>query len=240
MLAAGPVAPGTLREHLRSLSGIPGFDLDFDAEKTLEALVRAGLIPGSPAPPELAAGDGRPAARRGAWRISLHEWQEMVEHAARAARELDRPEPPETPVRREFLEKARAAAQGSGGTAAYTALRLAPMFTAVLEDGGGGLLLDRSGMAESVRELCEAEAHPERGSWFFVRVRVTSEGSTVERAYDHRPDWDVRFGIGPGAPVHDLRAEMARRSAEWRPDWVWLLDEEIPFDPPAALVPSST
>jgi hypothetical protein len=83
-----------------------------------------------------------------------------------------------------------------------------------------------------------AEAHPEHGAWCFPRARATSAGGvTVERAYDHWPAWGRRSGWFPDrmTPLRlpDPREEMAARSPRWRPEWVRLLDEEVPYDPPA-------
>jgi hypothetical protein len=86
--------------------------------------------------------------------------------------------------------------------------------------------------------LHRAEAHPEHGSWFFLRAHATPTAVEIDRAYDSWPSWaGERFGINPGAPIATVAAEMERRDPQWRPEWVRLLAEEVVYGPPADLLP---
>ncbi|WP_306365769.1 hypothetical protein [Nocardiopsis sp. CC223A] len=139
---------------------------------------------------------------------------------------------PETESLRELSAALRALAADHGGAVTYTVsmgeLSASPSLTAA--DGSRPYVpLRLPGF-----ELRRAEAHPEHGRWFFLRARATPEAVEVDRAYDHWPAWaGESFAIGGGVPVGDVAAEMDRRDPEWRPDWVWLLDEEVVYDPPA-------
>ncbi|WP_152476685.1 hypothetical protein [Nocardiopsis salina] len=58
-----------------------------------------------------------------------------------------------------------------------------------------------------------------------------------ERVYDHMPDRPEMEDWGFRKPsIADLEAEMARRSPEWRPAWVRLLEGEVLHHPPAGLL----
>ncbi|MEV5982163.1 hypothetical protein [Streptomyces sp. NPDC052114] len=89
---------------------------------------------------------------------------------------------------------------------------------------------------ELLTAVREAEADPESGRWLYVRVTVTEEESTVERAYDALPPWwPATRGIVAALPG-TVRAEMAARAPAWRPDWTSLADEDIARNgAPAAL-----
>ncbi|MGW9351684.1 hypothetical protein [Nocardiopsis flavescens] len=204
-----------------------------DTGAAADVLRRAGLLAGtSPDAVPVPAGTEVPADRVRPRTLSGQEWCLLVEPVMRAGAELERPAPPETAPLRELSAALRGLAAEHGGAVAYTVsvgeMSASPSLTAAdgsRVDGSPGL---------PVFELRRAEGHPERGRWFFLRVRATPEAVEVDRAYDHWPAWAGQdFAIGGGAPVGDLAAEMDRRDPRWRPDWVWLLDERIPFDPPA-------
>lgn len=70
-----------------------------------------------------------------------------------------------------------------------------------------------------VGQLHREEGDPESGRWLFARVRVADVNVHFDRWFDSRPAW---FD-GDGPPLEALSAEMARRTAPWRPAWARLL-----------------
>ncbi|GAA1467740.1 hypothetical protein NE857_30960 [Nocardiopsis exhalans] len=225
VVTVGRVSPESVRETLGPLDGA------LDPEALLGVLERAGLVLGDQAPPEVPAGTGRPATRPAPWVISYNEWAGMVTRVARAATELERPEVPESDLLRELKEWVRGAADRHGGTLTYTALCVERASSMSLHNGAGERVSD-SDMPTDVFDLRGLERHPERGSWFFLRVHASPEGVAVERAYDHYPAWWRSSGFMSTPGIGSLRAEMDRRATEWWPHWVWLLDDEIPQHPP--------
>ncbi|KOX22067.1 hypothetical protein [Nocardiopsis sp. NRRL B-16309] len=169
--------------------------------------------------------------------LSMRAWEMLVARAMRSASEAERPAPQET-------EELRALREALGSLAAERGGELT--FTVACERGAMSFpaLVDASGEAVEVPwedsmlpwRLRRAEAHPEHGAWYFLRARATAAGVVVERAYDHWPEWGRRSGRFPNgmAPprLPDLQEEMAARSPRWWPEWVHLLDDEVPFDPP--------
>ncbi|MFH9250284.1 hypothetical protein ACH4LK_33250 [Streptomyces lydicus] len=66
------------------------------------------------------------------------------------------------------------------------------------------------------------------GRWLYVRVRITADVVTVDRAHDHLPRWwRARTGTAEAWPGTVAR-EMARRAPHRRPSWAGLLAEDIP------------
>jgi hypothetical protein len=87
---------------------------------------------------------------------------------------------------------------------------------------GDGYALFRESLA-LVRRLRDAEADPVHGRWIFVRLETTATRFTIERCYDSWPAWmPQQHPIGPSPAA--LKREMDRRSPEYRPPWVALLD----------------
>ncbi|MBR8740616.1 hypothetical protein [Nocardiopsis sp. MG754419] len=220
-----------VREMARRLVG------PFDADAAFAVLERAGLTLGHRVPPEVPAGTGRPVERRGPWAISGVEWETLVDEAARGAVELDRPEAPENDLLRDWGEWLRGLAAEHGGAVTHTITCGERVSGSSLEDSEGRQIRADGDSDRDAFELRGSERHPERGAWFFLRLRAGTEEVVVDRAYDHFPAWSG-IGFASTPSIGDLRVEMDRRSPEWRPDWVWLLDEEIPHDPPTGpLVP---
>ncbi|CAL9517984.1 hypothetical protein SUDANB121_03795 [Nocardiopsis dassonvillei] len=220
----------------RSVTGADlGFleDIPFDTEAAMTVLRRAGVAAGVPreAVP-VSAGTEVPADRLRVRRLSGREWALLVEPVMRASAERERPVPPDSEPLRRLTDALRGLAADHGGEVTYT--------VSIGERSASPSLVDADGSRvdgfrfPSDFELHRAEAHPEHGRWFFLRVRATPESAEVDRAYDHWPGWaGERFAVGGGVPIGDVAAEMARRDPAWRPDWVWLLDEEVVYDPPA-------
>ncbi|MBB6173860.1 hypothetical protein HNR23_003920 [Nocardiopsis mwathae] len=197
----------------------------------LEVARRAGLTAGAERP-HLPAGRGRPAERR-VRKISGTEWGLRVGEAMRAARELDRPTPQDSEELRALVDAVRGCAVAADGVATLTATVTGRGSSMGVQDASGRMVDAGFDMFRLLDRLRGAEAHPERGRWFYLRVAVTPEGEVVERAYDHWPWWepaDNRFNAT--APVGCLREEMARRAPEWCPEWTPLLDEEVLYSPP--------
>ncbi|MFE9243283.1 hypothetical protein [Nocardiopsis sp. NPDC006938] len=224
---AGRVRPESVREALAPLNGA------LDSTALLEVLGRAGLLTGDRVPPEVPAGTGRPDTRRGPWTISYDAWEDMVTAVARTAPEFARPEPPESESERDLRSWLRDTAARFGGTLTYTALCAGQVSSSYLYDGAGRRVDDPGMTGLDIFGMHQHDHHPERGSWFFLRAHADPEGVTVERAYDHHPDWWRGTGFLSRPGIGPLQREMALRAPEWRPGWVWLLDEEIPHDPPA-------
>ncbi|MFE6303532.1 hypothetical protein [Nocardiopsis sp. NPDC057823] len=208
-------------------------DIPFDADAAMSVLRRAGVAAGtSPEAVPVPAGTEVPAERLRVRRLSDREWCLLVEPVMRACRERERPAPPETGPLRELSDALRALAADHGGAVTYTVSMGEWSASPSLTAADGSWLDVPPGLPDFT--LRRAEAHPEHGRWFFLRVRATPEAVEVDRAYDHWPEWaGERFAIGGGVPVGDVAAEMERRDPRWRPDWVWLLNEEVVYDPPA-------
>ncbi len=189
------------------------------------------------------AGDGRPAAplpagtekpaERGRTRVlSDQEWSVLVESVMRTAAERPRPVPGETEPLRGLRDFLRGLAAEHGGEVVYTITGGNSQSQSTLVDAGGNRIQEEP-RGHHDHELRRAEGHPEHGMWFFLRARATPDAVEVDRAYDHRPEWSTESALGVGVWVGDLAAEMASRTPEWRPEWVWLLEEDIACDPPA-------
>jgi hypothetical protein len=198
-------------EAARSSTREPAIDPDV----AVAAAARAGLTAGSRWP-EQPAGDGEPAGR-------TVPFNGPDQHAGLVARVMrDAPERPRPPVvdgdaLRDLVEHLRAE-----GTAVLTA-----------QWGGGfykGFCLDSTRAvtgrpADLLAAVRDADAHPESGSWLYLRVTVTATGATVERSYDRAPDWWQPRHPSISLPL--LREESAARTERWRPEWAALLDESL-------------
>jgi hypothetical protein len=178
-----------------------------------------------------------PATPRRRRVLKMRDWQAMVARAMRSATEADRPAPPETEELRTLREDLRALAAERGGELTFTVSceRGAMSFPELVTASGEALEVPWADGLLPLR-LRRAEAHPEHGAWYFLRVRAGAAGVAVERAYDHWPAWGRRSGYFPDGMrpprLPDLQDEMAARSPRWRPEWARLLDDGVPYDPP--------
>ena len=169
--------------------------------------------------------------------LKAADWKAMVARAMRAATEAERPAPPETEELRTLCEALRSLAAERGEDLTFTVAceRGAMSFPALVDASGEALEVPWEDGLLPLR-LRRAEADPEYGVWYFLRVRATAADVTIERAYDHWPAWGRRSGWFPDRMtpprLPDLQDEMAARSPRWRPEWVRLLDDEVPYDPP--------
>ncbi|WP_157982442.1 hypothetical protein [Nocardiopsis sp. FIRDI 009] len=187
----------------------------------------------------LPAGTPPPEPRRPRL-LREREWEALVARAMRDAHELDRPVPPETEPLRTLRGSLRSLAAERGEELTFTvACERGSMISPRLVTASGEVLAEPWEDRLLPWRLRRAEAHPEYGSWYFLRLRAAGGDVAVERAYDHWPAWAARsVGFdGRMAPprLPSLRDETAARDPRWRPAWVWLLDEEIPYDPPTDL-----
>ncbi|WP_017625352.1 hypothetical protein [Nocardiopsis chromatogenes] len=169
--------------------------------------------------------------------LTMRNWKAMVARAMQSAHEAQRPAPPETEELRTLREAlcALAAEHGSELTFTVSCERGAMSFPRLVDASGHTLDEPWQDGLLPLR-LRQAETHPEHGAWYFLRVKATAAHSTVERAYDHWPEWGRRSGTLPGGMtpprLPDLKDEMAARSPQWRPEWARLLDDEVPYNPP--------
>jgi hypothetical protein len=76
-------------------------------------------------------------------------------------------------------------------------------------------------LANVLRELHRVEAGEESGAWIAARVRFDGARITLDRAFDHLPEWYP----GPGPTLRALSWEMRQRSPRWRPAWATLLPD---------------
>ncbi|WP_435107952.1 hypothetical protein [Nocardiopsis synnemataformans] len=206
--------------------------MPFDTAAATNVLRAAGIAgDGRPVAP-LPAGTEKPAERARTRVLSDQEWSILVESVMRTAVERPRPVPRETEPLRELGDLLRGLAAEHGGEVIYTITGGNSLSQSRLVDAEGNRIQEEP-RGHHDYELRQAEGHPEHGMWFFLRARATPDAVEVDRAYDHRPEWSTESALGIGVWVGDVAAEMARRAPEWRPDWVWLLDEEIPYEPPA-------
>ncbi|MFE3459619.1 hypothetical protein ACFXKD_18920 [Nocardiopsis aegyptia] len=169
--------------------------------------------------------------------LKTADWQAMVARAMRAAAEAPRPAPAETEELRTLRGALRSLAAERGGELTFTvACERGAMSFPELVDASGEALEPPWEDRMLPWRLRGAEAHPEHGSWYFLRAVATAADVVVERAYDHWPAWGWRSGHFPDRMfpprLSDLRDEMAARAPRWRPEWVRLLDDETRYDPP--------
>ncbi|WP_370010379.1 hypothetical protein UIS43_14905 [Nocardiopsis sp. LDBS0036] len=206
--------------------------MPFDTAAATSVLRAAGVSgDGRPAAP-LPAGREKPAERGRTRVLSDQEWSVLVESVMRTAAERPRPAPRETGPLRELGDLLRGLAAEHGGEVTYTITGGNSQSQSTLVDAGGNRI-QQEPRGHHDYELRWVEGHPEHGTWFFLRARATPDAVEVDRAYDHRPEWSTESALGVGVWVGDVAAEMAGRTPEWRPEWVWLLDEETAYDPPA-------
>ncbi|WP_055698532.1 hypothetical protein [Streptomyces silaceus] len=190
--------------------------------------------------PVLPAGQGEPSDRRVP--CDLPEQHAAVLAAGmRGAAERDRAEPPGGAAQRERLvEWVRdhgVPEEGRTVLAAAFVDSRDPHYGQG-QDGFQDVLRRRlfGEVLELLTAVREAEADQESGRWLYMRVTVTEDGSTVERAYDCLPHWWPATRSLVAALPGTVRAEMAARAPAWRPEWAALADEGICRDgAPAAL-----
>ncbi|MFI9050982.1 NUDIX hydrolase [Streptomyces sp. NPDC053427] len=191
--------------------------------------------------PRLPAGRGEPAGRRVPCDLP-EQYAGVIAVAMRAADELPRTTPAAGPALERLTSWLRANHPSTDGHGALTA--------AFADGADAGNFYRRDGFHDErgtrlgdevcglLGDLRDAEADTEAssGRWMYLRVRVTADTVTVDRAHDHLPDWwRSRYGSAEARPG-TLAREMAARAPRWRPSWVGLLDEDIPRNgAPAAL-----
>jgi hypothetical protein len=184
-----------------------------DPDAALAAAARAGLTAGSTWP-ELPAGDGEPAGRTVPF-SGADQHAGLVTRVMRAAPERRRPANAERELR-DVAEMLRADGP------AVLAVEGGPYWTSFRD--GSGRPVARA-LADLLLAAREVDADHDWGRWLYLRIDVTGPDATIERAYDHVPDWwrvphyRVELTL--------LRKEMAARSSDWRPEWVELLAESL-------------
>ncbi|MFF4954337.1 hypothetical protein [Streptomyces chattanoogensis] len=169
----------------------------------------------------------------------------VIAVAMRAAVELPRPAPAESPALARLVAWLRANHPQADGrcllAAAFSdsADSADPYGVDGFHDEQGRRL--GAEVSALLGELRQADADASSGRWMYVRVQVTADGVTVDRAHDHLPGWwGARYGTHEARP-ETLAREMASRAPRWRPAWAGLLDEDIPRNgAPAALCRPAT
>ncbi|BCJ64247.1 hypothetical protein GCM10009779_70990 [Polymorphospora rubra] len=201
-----------------------------DLDAGLATAAGFGLVAGSTAP-TVPAGTGEPPRR--VRMLSDDERQDLVWAAMRSAAELPRPVPAPTAELAALVDWARSRAQSDG----RCSLRFEVLDNARCFGPGEAAPVGRPGdnqwavareVGELAKRLWEAEADPAHGHWIFLRLEVSTDGHTVERHYDSWPDWMKFDGISGPWP-DDLRIEMDRRAAAFRPAWSVLLDPGLTY-----------
>ncbi|WDZ85268.1 hypothetical protein [Micromonospora cathayae] len=199
-----------------------------DLAAALTVAADAGLTPGS-ALPSVPAGTEVP--RRRIRQLSGTQHEELVRAAMRAATERQRPPTAPTAELTALVDWVRGHTPDGDGRCLLlvevtdTGLRPVPGPRPPAGVFGDGWTAFRE-LAGLVRQLRAAEAHPEHGRWFHLRLETTPDGYAVERYYDTVPDWlpaDDRHPIWLDA----LRQEMDRRTPEFRPTWAARLAPEV-------------
>ncbi|MFF4699562.1 NUDIX hydrolase [Streptomyces chattanoogensis] len=194
--------------------------------------------------PQLPAGHGEPAGRRVPCDLP-EQYAAVIAVAMRAAVELPRTAPAESPALARLVAWLHANhPQADGGcllTAAFSdsADSANPYGADGFHDEQGRRL--GAEVSALLGDLRQADADASSGRWMYIRVRVTADEVTVDRAHDHLPGWwGARYGTHEARP-ETLAREMASRAPRWRPAWVGLLDEDIPANgAPAALCRPAT
>ncbi|MFF5229655.1 MBL fold metallo-hydrolase [Dactylosporangium sp. NPDC000521] len=199
-------------EHARTSAQEPAID----PGTALEAATRAGLTPGGTWP-EHPAGDGEPAGRTVPFN-GPDQHAALVERVMRSAPEQPRPAPADGDALRDLTARLRA-----DGTAVLT-VQCGPRHRTSFSTESGQV---SGALADLVTALREADADPDSGRWLYLRVDVTGPSATVQRAYDHVPDWWRPPYPSVGVPLLLLREEIAGRTEQWRPQWTALLDASL-------------
>ena len=222
--AGGVVAP----EHVDALPGTAD-----DAEGALAVARACGITPGAPRPSR--APRPSPAQRR-VRRRSSRAHAALLHAAMREAAERPRPATP-IPGRLGRL-------LGRGGRPAAEQALLDHVRGRLPAGAERGVLLvlcsdgwstsaedpahplERAGGGDRVvRALRDADRDAAHGSWWFVRVSVGPDGDRIDRAFDGIPAWWPADHPQQGPGPEELRVELERRDAAWRPAWAPLLDE---------------
>ncbi|MFG2212408.1 NUDIX hydrolase [Streptomyces sp. NPDC048638] len=180
--------------------------------------------------PWLPAGSGAPAGRRVPCDLP-EQYAGAIAVAMRAAAELPRPAPSGSPALELLAAWLRDNRPGEDGrwvlSAAFCdgADGQNPCRADCYRDEQGKRLdADVSQLLDDVRR---ADADAASGRWLYVRVQVTADAVTVDRAHDHLPDW-WRAHLGHTAALPGtLATEMASRAPRWRPAWARLLAEDM-------------
>jgi hypothetical protein len=71
------------------------------------------------------------------------------------------------------------------------------------------------------RALHEAETDPVHGGWLYLRLEVTEDDHTVQRAYDHWPEWFTEHTSGPDLITagYSFTLWLRERDRAWLPSW---------------------
>ncbi|MDQ7905390.1 hypothetical protein RB614_12730 [Phytohabitans sp. ZYX-F-186] len=192
---------------------------------------RAGLTAGSTAPVTPAATE---APQRRVRLLSDREHNRLVWTAMRESGEFDRPTPGESAELAALVAWTRGRAPGHDGRCTLlfevldTSARQVPGEVPPGERPGDDNWTAFHEATELVRRLREAEAHPERGHWIYLRLATTATGYEVERRYDSWPPWIPDDGIS-GPWLDHLRQELGRRAPGYRPHWTTLLAPEVVY-----------
>ncbi|NKY96498.1 hypothetical protein [Nocardiopsis alborubida] len=193
-----------------------------DAGAVLATARDGGLLPGTERP-TMRAGRSRPERSRPA-SLGEPEWGLLVGDAMRRGREAERPTPAPSGALDDVADWIRANALDAGTSTTLT-----------YGVTGGWRITKESGetvfggveAGSLLRALREAEAHPEHGRWFFLRMVVTAGAVEVERAYDHWPHWHApRDPMDGRVWARSVMEELDGREPRWRPDWSRLASEE--------------
>ncbi|WP_017586927.1 hypothetical protein [Nocardiopsis ganjiahuensis] len=204
-------------------------EVTLDPAAVVAHAARYGLTPGTRRP-GLAPGSGRPP-RPSRPVVSEEEWALLVGHEMRRARERERPAVPETEELRQLVAWVRANALDGAGAAVLVDGHTDPR---LLTTASGERYVDRDGsllrLLAPVREA-EADRHGQR--WLYLRLTVTADGHSAERAYDHWPSWAPGEEVSLHQSLFRLRTEYTRIVPERRPGWAGLLEETTRERPPA-------
>ncbi|WP_116246461.1 hypothetical protein [Nocardiopsis sp. FIRDI 009] len=203
----------------------------YGVDAAMDIARRTGLMPGTERP-ALPAGHARPE-RPAPAAIGDVAWGLLIGDAMRQAGEAERPAPAPSPELDRVVDWIRAEALDPGASTTVTYSPLAGWW--ITKESGERITGFE--LHPLLRALRDAEAHPEHGRWFFVRMVVTERTAEVDRAYDHWPRWhpprDPSGGrVWPGTVVEEVRG----RAPRWRPEWVHLATEETRWSPPALTV----
>ncbi|MFL1378769.1 hypothetical protein [Nocardiopsis protaetiae] len=223
---------------------------DADLAAGLALARRLGLT-GEQDPEEMEPSGSGPAAAHPV--IGGHSWMLLLGDAMRAAREL--------PGRGDGVTALAAGAAPNGRAEEALAEAAALVREHLLGDADRRVLVYRAPHAHglvhddlvpvatgpglhTVLERLRQDEGDDDGRWLFARLTVTREDATLERAYDHWPEWmpgpvdeeirELGFAHPTGEPadVDELRAEMDRRTPSHLPSWADLLSDRTADDPP--------